>query len=163
MERARALLAEVSAETPGALVEQKTTSLAWHYRMVEPSLAARQLQRVKAALPDVLGSAPVELLEGHMVLELRPRGVSKALVVRCLTSRVPHSGSIVVIGDDRTDEEMFALPRPGVSIRVGPGETRAAYRLADPAAVRRFLTGLTTLVASPSPRPNPVPLQEEPS
>jgi trehalose 6-phosphate synthase/phosphatase len=145
MERAKAFLSDVCARTPGALVESKTTSIAWHYRMVEPVLAAAQRRRVLDALPHLLGTSAVDVIEGHMAVELRPRGVSKALVVRCLTSRDTPWRSMLVIGDDRTDEEMFSVtPRWGVTVHVGNGESRAAYRLPGPAAVRRFLTRILT-------------------
>jgi trehalose 6-phosphate synthase/phosphatase len=150
MDRVEAYLTDLSAQTPGALVERKTTSVAWHYRMVNPSLAARQLAGVKRDLARLLGDAPVEMIEGHMVMELRPRGASKGLVVLRILSQAKPPGTLVVIGDDRTDEEMFAaLPASAIGIHVGDGDTRAAYRLADPAAVRRFLRGLLSARARP--------------
>jgi trehalose 6-phosphate synthase/phosphatase len=51
-------------------------------------------------------------------------------------------GAVVAIGDDRTDEDLFAaLPPSALTIHVGAVTTKARYRLADPAAVRRFLRG----------------------
>jgi trehalose 6-phosphate synthase/phosphatase len=140
IDRARAFLEDVCADTPGSLIEQKTCGLAWHYRMVETSLAAERLRHVKETLSRIVRDAPLELLEGRMVLELRPRGVSKALVVRCLASRRAPTGSTVVIGDDNTDEEMFgAMPPGGIAIHVGNTDSCAAYRLENPTAVRQFL------------------------
>ena len=44
------------------------------------------------------------------------------------------------VGDDETDESMFELEAENVrAIKVGAGSTRAKLRLADPAAVRKFL------------------------
>jgi trehalose 6-phosphate synthase/phosphatase len=46
----------------------------------------------------------------------------------------------VAIGDDRTDEDLFAsLPPAAISARVGPGATRARFRLDGTAAVRGVL------------------------
>lgn len=143
MPKARAVLEESADRTPGAIVEQKASGMAWHYRMVEPALAARRLVGLRQTLAALLRDAPVDLLEGHMVLELRPRGVSKGNVVREIARRTASLHRIIAIGDDNTDEEMFAaLPAGSVAIRVGGGTTRAAYRLADPPAVRRFLATL---------------------
>ncbi len=140
MEQVSLWLADVCAHSPGSLIERKTTSLAWHYRMVDPSLAALQLQHLHAALPGLLGDLPVDVIEGKMVVEFRPRGVSKALVVGRLAGGDARHGSMVAIGDDRTDEEMFGvMPSWGVAIRVGDGGSRAAWRLPNSLAVRRFL------------------------
>ena len=46
----------------------------------------------------------------------------------------------MAIGDDRTDEDLFAaLPPEAITIRVGPGLTRARYRLDGIEAVRSLL------------------------
>ena len=140
--RIRPILEETTAETPGALVEEKSTSIAWHYRRVEPGVAARQLGRVRQRAQRIVDTCPVEMLDGRMVLEFRPRGVSKGLVVRHIIGQGTE-GPLVAIGDDKTDEDMFAaLPKSGIAIRVGDGETTARYRLADCDAVRRLLERL---------------------
>ena len=47
------------------------------------------------------------------------------------------------MGDDRTDEDLFAaLPPDAVAIHVGPAPSRAAVRLAAVADARRLLTEL---------------------
>jgi trehalose 6-phosphate synthase/phosphatase len=49
------------------------------------------------------------------------------------------------MGDDRTDEDLFAaLPPDGVAIHVGSRPSQAAIWLSDTAAVRRFLRALAT-------------------
>jgi trehalose 6-phosphate synthase/phosphatase len=154
IDRARPILAEAADETPGALLEEKSTGLAWHYRMVESELASKRLEMLHTQLESELRDAPVELVGGHKVLELRPRGISKGLIVRQIVSRGRARGPLVAIGDDKTDEDMFsALPRGGIPIRVGAGSTSARYRVADFKAVRRLLS---RLLASRSGVPAPV-------
>ncbi len=140
LERATAYLAALTDETPGALLEEKSTGLAWHYRLVEPKRAARQIPRLRQELPAVLQNAAVEIFEGHLVVEVRARGISKGLVVRHIVRNGRQRGPVVAHGDDRTDVEIFAaLPPSGVAIRVGGGSTTARYALADYRAVRRML------------------------
>jgi trehalose 6-phosphate synthase/phosphatase len=140
LDRAVAYLAALTDQTPGALLEEKSSGLAWHYRLVDPELAARQLQRLRDDLPAILQNTAVEVFEGRLVVEVRARGISKGLVVRHIVRSTRQRGPIVAIGDDRTDEEMFAaLPPSGVAIRVGGGSTAARYALADYRAVRRLL------------------------
>jgi trehalose 6-phosphate synthase/phosphatase len=48
--------------------------------------------------------------------------------------------TILALGDDRTDEDLFAaLPPDAISARVGPGATRARFRLEGTSAVRGVL------------------------
>jgi trehalose 6-phosphate synthase/phosphatase len=143
IDRTRPILAEAADDTPGALLEEKSTGLAWHYRTVEPALARQRLETLQTELEAELRDAPAEMVSGHMVLELRPRGISKGLIVRHIVSSERSREPLVAIGDDRTDEDMFsALPRGGIPIRVGAGSTGARYRVADFKAVRRLLSRL---------------------
>jgi trehalose 6-phosphate synthase/phosphatase len=70
--------------------------------------------------------------------------VDKGSVIREIVARAPEGALCVAIGDDRTDEDMFAaLPPGGVAIRVGAGDSAAPYRLDSPTAVRALLGALT--------------------
>jgi trehalose 6-phosphate synthase/phosphatase len=141
----------IRARTPGALVERKTTSLVWHYRMVEPPLAALRLREAIEALGDVVRQAPVEFMEGKMALEVRPLGVSKALVVRRIVEAAGGQLTLAAIGDDCTDEDMFAaLPAGSVAIHVGGGPSTAPYRLPDVDAVRRFVARVAGVEPAPA-------------
>jgi trehalose 6-phosphate phosphatase len=61
--------------------------------------------------------------------------------------RVAYAAAAVLyVGDDVTDEDAFAVLRPGdVGVKVGAGDTLATYRVADPVAVRDLLQLLLTL------------------
>ena len=101
---------------------------------------ARHLRRTLTA---ALHRQPVEILDGNKVVELRPRAASKGRVVRHILKRQARPPLILAVGDDRTDEDMFAaLPASSVSIRVGPGPTCALHRLPDSQAVRSLVRGL---------------------
>jgi trehalose 6-phosphate synthase/phosphatase len=76
---------------------------------------------------------------GNQVIEVRVHGITKARVVAQVLS-AGHPDAILAIGDDRTDEDLFtALPEEAVTVRVGPGPTRARYRLPSVSAVRGLL------------------------
>ena len=135
-----AILDELTARTPGSSVEEKTAGLAWHYRTVDFDLAIERLRELTARLAEPLRAHDLEAVRGAKVLEVRPRGLHKGLVVARALARAPEGTAVIAIGDDRTDEDLFAaLPPNALAIHVGGGVSRAAFRLVDPAAVRRFM------------------------
>jgi trehalose 6-phosphate synthase/phosphatase len=140
----RARLEEFAARAPGARVEAKSASLAWHYRLVEPGSGEAQAAALRRELERLVAGRPLEVLEGHKVIEVRQAAVDKGSVIREIVARAPEGTLFVAIGDDRTDEDMFAaLPPGGVAIRVGAGDSAAPYRLDSPTAVRALLGALT--------------------
>jgi trehalose 6-phosphate synthase/phosphatase len=137
------ILEQFSAATPGSFVETKSASLAWHYRRAAPELGPRQAWALRRLLTETLCNRPLEVLDGKSVIEVRPLGVSKALVRHRILSKGGVFPTVVAIGDDRTDEDLFqALPEVSVTIAVGSGPTHARYRLPDHLAVRRLLEEL---------------------
>jgi trehalose 6-phosphate synthase/phosphatase len=141
-DRVLPILLEYADRTPGALVEEKPAGLAWHFRMADPQYGPAQANELRKHLTELLSNAPVEIVPGHQVIELRPHGVNKGRVVGSVLERV-RGGLFVAIGDDTTDEDMFAaLPPSGVSIRVGGGDSRAGFRLTGVADVRALLAGV---------------------
>jgi trehalose 6-phosphate synthase/phosphatase len=141
----RKTLDEMTAATPGALVEEKTASLAWHWRMAEPELGAARAESLWRRLDQELREGPAEALLGDKVIEVRPRGVSKARVVERLEAAaiVTPTTLVAAMGDDRTDEDTFvALPPEGIAIGVGYRCTIARYRVATPHGARAFLANI---------------------
>ena len=138
--------------TPGAQVERKPAGIAFHDRAVPPARLGTWRRRLRQWLlaTDLDG---LELLRGRRVLELRPRGTHKGLVARRFLRgqrRSGHDDSLVVMGDDVTDEDLFReVGQRGLTIRIGRSgvRTAAAERLPSPAAVRRFLTTLAEKVS----------------
>jgi trehalose 6-phosphate synthase/phosphatase len=134
-----AILRDFAERTPGSLVEEKTASVAWHYRSADPEYGAAQAKELSLHLATLLSSAPVQILPGDKVLEVRPHGVDKGGIARSLAARA--GGALVVaLGDDRTDEDLFAaLPEGSLAVHVGPAPSRAELRLRDVREARAFL------------------------
>ncbi len=136
------ILDETAASTPGTLVEEKTASMAWHWRRAEPELGAARMESLSRRLDDELRGSSAEIVFGKKMIEVRSRGVSKAGVLARLQAQgiVTAATAVVAMGDDRTDEECFAaLPAEGVAIGVGFRATAARYRVATPRAARALL------------------------
>jgi trehalose 6-phosphate synthase/phosphatase len=147
------ILERFTAATPGSRLELKAASMAWHFRAAQRGFGARQAHELRMWLGDALSNQPLEVLEGHRVVEIRLRGVSKAVVARnhhrpgehCLT---------VAIGDDRSDEDLFrALPKGSLTVAVGQALNGAQYVIPSYRTVRRLLSGLLPEPAGPRPSP----------
>ncbi|MEZ0332779.1 MAG: bifunctional alpha,alpha-trehalose-phosphate synthase (UDP-forming)/trehalose-phosphatase [Gemmatimonadales bacterium] len=138
-----AILRDTTARTPGSLIEVKAVALAWHYRLADLETGARRANELRLHLNQLLSNQPVEVLAGNRVLEIRPHGIHKGRIVPPLPPEKLARTAVVAIGDDRTDEDLFAaLPPEAISIRVGPGNTRARFRLESVTAVRGVLQSL---------------------
>jgi len=136
----RALYRATVAVTPGSLVEEKTAGLAWHYRMVESHLGDLRAAELITQLRGLLDGAAAEVLLGDKVIEVRPRGVHKGVLVAPVLAAAPLGTVLVGIGDDQTDEDLFAaLPPDAVAIHVGATPSRAPLHLPDVGEVRAFL------------------------
>ncbi|MBI4871952.1 MAG: trehalose-phosphatase [Candidatus Riflebacteria bacterium] len=140
--RALSVLEQFVSCTPGSFIEQKTASLAWHYRRCDPESGERQARELKLDLAHALGNAPVAVLAGNKVVELQPRGVHKGTVTAAVCGAAPGA-FVIAAGDDETDENLFAaLPRGAVSLHVGSRPSKAHYNLRHHRAVRRLLQAL---------------------
>jgi trehalose 6-phosphate synthase/phosphatase len=138
-----ALLRDTTARTPGSLIEVKAVALAWHYRLADLETGARRANELRLHLSQLLSNQPVEILAGNRVLEIRPHGIHKGRIVPPLPPERLARTTVLAIGDDRTDEDLFgALPPEAISIRVGPGITKARFRLESVPAVRQLLQSL---------------------
>ena len=137
------MLREITQRTPGSLVEVKAAALAWHYRMADQETGARRANELRLHLNQLLSNQPVEILAGNRIIEIRPYGVHKGRIVPPLTPERLAATTILAIGDDRTDEDLFgALPPEAITIKVGPGDTKARFRIDAVGAVRQILQSL---------------------
>jgi trehalose 6-phosphate synthase/phosphatase len=125
----RPILAGMSQQCPESIIEDKHFSLAWHYRNTDRKSGfeySRQLIRNLEKFSDRLG---LKILDGNMVVEIMRKEIGKGIAVGRLLAKGKYD-FILSIGDDVTDEEIFALFIPekeAVTIKVGNGATNAKY------------------------------------
>lgn len=126
----------VEAAGAGAWLEHKPASVVLHTRAADPALAERAVDALTQLATMIDGT---QVKTGHHVLELLARSASKGEALLELAARLGRS-TVVFFGDDLTDEDVFRMMRADdISVRVGPGETAARFRLAGPADVAEFL------------------------
>jgi len=137
---ARHILQTYVERAPGSFLEEKTAGLSWHYRLVDPHRALALARELRVHLVRHFAQAPVSVLPGRKMIELRPQGIDKGSAVRDLLGLLQRELGIAAAGDDRTDEDLFAaLPEDAITLCAGTRATRARYRVRGPAQVRRFL------------------------
>jgi trehalose 6-phosphate phosphatase len=136
-------LAAVAKLSPGILLEDKGYSLALHYRLAPHAEKAiyEAVSLIRADLPN----APIEVLPGKCVCEIKHSGFNKASGVLELMKHEPFKGRRpIFIGDDVTDETVFAIMPDlnGLAFSVGRRALGVAGHLDEPSDVRAFLAHL---------------------
>lgn len=128
---------------PALVLEVKTAALAMHWRG-DPAQADTCRAAMRAAHAGLPG---MSLMEGKMVMELKPAAADKGRALQAFMAEAPFAGRTPwFFGDDVTDEAGFAavLALGGVAVKVGSGDSAAPWRLPDPAAVRAWLAAVMT-------------------
>jgi len=112
--------------TPGTYIENKQSSLTWHYADADPHFGGWQAKDMQMHMEDVLSNLPLEILQSNRMVEVRHQCANKSHVVelalRHLAARreeaarsaaaaaellPPEVDFVFCVGDDRSDEDMF--------------------------------------------------------
>jgi len=136
-------LAAIAKLSPGILLEDKGYSLALHYRLAPHAEKAiyEAVSLIRADLPN----APIEVLPGKCVCEIKHSGFNKATGVRELMTHEPFKGRHpIFIGDDVTDEAVFGIMPDlgGLAFSVGRRAQGVAGHFDEPRDVREWLAHL---------------------
>ncbi len=138
------MLGGIADRYPGALVERKTWSVAFHFR----AISAVERNAAVVEVDSIIGTwlahhRTFALLRGAKVLEVRPAPMVKGRAVPWLRDRLGAGGRLVALGDDVTDEDTFIeLAAEDESILVAGEEARATaarWRLAGTGEAKAFL------------------------
>lgn len=140
----RPVLADLCAKIEGAQLEDKHLSLAIHYRRAPESREARRA--IERGLAGLRGS--IRVIPGKAVFEILPAAaMDKASALLRLRTAL-GAACLMFVGDDSTDEDVFAIDRPDevLTIRVGPSRRSAArYHLRDQREIDTLLRALIDL------------------
>jgi trehalose 6-phosphate synthase/phosphatase len=128
--------------TPGSAIEEKSFSLAWHYRQTEPELATMRLSEFKDTLFSRVRDLGLEVTEGEKVLEVMSARVDKGRTAARWLER-DRWEFVLAAGNDADDEALFSLlPAHAFSIRVGMEMSAAQFFVESCARLRQLLEGL---------------------
>lgn len=138
----RPLLEDYVDRTPGTFIEEKEFSLVWHYRQADVEFGQLRAREIISDLSYLASNLPVHIMEGNKVVEVKHASINKGIAALQLLAKGDYD-MILAIGDDVTDEDLFtAMPESAITIKVGPANTKADYRLKSFKEVRGFLSNL---------------------
>ena len=113
----------------GSFIEEKTNTLAWHYRNTQTGLGFSRSRELLNTLSQLIQNTTLQVIDGNKVVEVRIGGFDKgATALKIINESDPDF--ILCMGDDTTDEDMFkALAGEAYTIRVNNGPTSAQYTI----------------------------------
>jgi trehalose 6-phosphate synthase/phosphatase len=136
----RSILQHFVDRTPGSFVEEKEFALVWHYRTIEAEFGDWLATELVAMLEGMLAETELRAYRGHKIVEVKPMWANKGSFANEIVHGHAEDEFILGIGDDRTDEDLFAhLPETAWSVHVGGGPSKARYRVTETAGVRQLL------------------------
>jgi len=127
------MMYRMSLKCSESFVEDKHSSLAWHYRKAGQNSGyeySRELIKMAEKSAEPLG---LKILDGNMVVEIMNKAIGKGIAVKKFLTGKEYD-FILSVGDDATDEEMFEFllnNSNAITIKVGNGDTYAKNKVAD--------------------------------
>jgi trehalose 6-phosphate synthase/phosphatase len=141
--RIRSILQHYVDRAPGSFIEEKEYSVVWHYARLDPEFGGWLASELTATLDGLLSDTDARPVRGKRIVEVRPVGANKGVLTAQLLAENPDAHFRLAVGDDTTDEDMFAtLDAESFTVRVGRGYSLARFRVPDPAAVLRLIQSL---------------------
>lgn len=135
----------------GSFIEEKTNTLAWHYRNTQVDLGFARSRELINNLSQLIQNTPLQVIDGNKVVEIRMAGFDKGTItLRILSEAQPDF--VLCIGDDTTDEDMFKVLEDSAynvktyTIKIGNRGTAAKYTLPSQQHVMPLLTRLQSCV-----------------
>ncbi|MGY8689241.1 MAG: trehalose-phosphatase, partial [Verrucomicrobiales bacterium] len=139
-------LQQAADSTPGSHIEEKLSSIVWHYRSADPDFGLWKARDLLSELTDVTANLPVSVHHGKKIVEVASQLVNKGQAVKALIAEW-QPDAVLAAGDDQTDETMFALELDEgidfVTVHIGNSPTRA-IRQTSIRGIRSFLENFAT-------------------
>jgi trehalose-phosphatase len=142
-------LATVADRVPGALVEDKSASVALHVRRVERDRREEALALAQKEAAPWVETGQVRPLLGDAVIEYLPnirshKGDALQWIVADVEAHTRRPHWVAFIGDDITDEDAFRAIVSGIGVLVGLRPTAATHQLGGIADVDLLLRRLAS-------------------
>lgn len=158
------ILESYTEATDGSFIQDKESAVVWHFNNADPDFGQWQSKELEAHLVDLLVGHPVDVHIGNLTVEIKPKGITKAVAVEQVLAQMRDDGKpadfVLCVGDDRSDEEMFigletlakTLGAPDCTVfsaTVGQKPSRAPYYVNDQSEVLELLHAVVSLKQVP--------------
>jgi trehalose 6-phosphate synthase/phosphatase len=128
-----------SQGVPGAKIEEKETSLVWHWAEADDEAGQHEAQRLGSGLAPAGQEYGLSITYGKKIVEVHHSSTDKGVAATWFCDQEDWQ-FVLAAGDDTTDEDMFmALPKTAYTIKVGQGDTAARLRIGSPQSFVRLL------------------------
>jgi trehalose 6-phosphate synthase/phosphatase len=126
----------------GSFIEEKTNTIAWHYRNTQSGLGFTRSRELLNTLSQLIQNTTLQVIDGNKVVEVRIAGFDKgATALKIMNEMDPDF--VLCMGDDTTDEDMFkALEGEAYTIKVNNGASAAQYTILSQTQVLPLLNTL---------------------
>ncbi|MEB0262827.1 MULTISPECIES: bifunctional alpha,alpha-trehalose-phosphate synthase (UDP-forming)/trehalose-phosphatase [unclassified Mucilaginibacter] len=152
MNAIQAIMNKYVSKCPNSFIEKKEFALAWHYRNADISQGELRAKELYEYLIEHTSTMPLSVLNGHKVIEVRNKGISKGISTLDLLLKEKYD-FILCIGDDQTDEDMFKVltgVENACTIKVGQEASFAQFNLQSPYLVQSFLDTIISYPTEPT-------------
>lgn len=138
-EQIRTVMQLFVSRCSGSFVEEKNNTLVWHYRNTYADLGFTRSRELMNTLTQLTANAPLQVIDGNKVVEVRQMGIDKGVVALKLIQHFQPDFTLCM-GDDTTDEDMFrALENKAFTIKIGGRVSAAQFNLLTQEEVLPFL------------------------
>ena len=129
-DKIRPILEHFVDRAPGSFIEEKEFSLVWHYRRVEAAFGSWLAKELLALLGNLLSDTDARPLHGKKIVEVKSSWANKGQFASWLLEERGPARFVLAVGDDATDEDMFArLNDSGFLLcMLGHGHSNAQFR-----------------------------------
>jgi trehalose 6-phosphate synthase/phosphatase len=133
-------------KTPGSSIEEKPFSLVFHYRRSDSWLSEIRVPQLMNILAPLCKEQALDIVDGNKVVEIRIPGIDKGTAAQKWLSH--HNWDFIMcVGDDKTDEDMFAvMPEQAYTIKVGAQPSKAKMRIKNCDKVVELLEHMLTFI-----------------
>eukprot|EP00741_Cyanophora_paradoxa_P020390 tig00021254_g19681.t1 len=159
MKLARDVIDMYTDRTDGTYVETKESALVWHFANADAEFGAMQAKELQEHLTSVLASHPVQVVQGKGILEVKPRGLNKGVMADKLMAELRQGAAepldfIIIVGDDRSDEDMFAALEKQYPARITRSASQHANLATMAADAEAAAPGVTTITCTVGKKPS---------
>jgi trehalose 6-phosphate synthase/phosphatase len=125
------LMNDITHRTPGAFIEEKEYSIAWHYRKTDKWLAELRVGQLINALISPCTRNNLHLMRGEKIIEVKHSIFTKGTAAKMVLDTGNYD-FIFAAGDDTTDLDLLeALPENAFKIKVGIPSEKARFNVAS--------------------------------